>query len=295
MVSQSKSKYKSNAGDILKPKDGRNRYRLIAPRPEQASWVPASCQFWADLGVHWIKPAENAKPIAVVGDREIVYQEPNPINTAINAAIDSAVDEESQELYKGWRSRHTVLVNVVDRDNNDNEEILELTRNTFSAVLDLMDMYAEEGQDITDPNEGIDIFITRTGKGLNTEYTVSIAPGKSQPIPEETVTNATNLFEFIEQKFFRMGDEQKALNAIQQIAGVAVPSLENKSAASTPTAALTSSAATVGDADESEPEKAKAKPETPPQAETQVSDDELAASGIDEEDTDQILSELDGI
>lgn len=261
MVSTAKSKYSGNSGNSLKPKEGRNTYRIIAPTPEQASWADPTGKFWADLGVHWIKADPNGKPIAVVGDCDTVYQQPSVINTAVEMAINNAHDEESKKLYEEWKARKSVLLNIVDRSTG-NEEVLEVTPTTFGKVLDLYTLYADAGQDITDPLTGSDIVITRTGKGLNTNYDVAIAPnvpGKPfEPVTAAQIAKAKDLNEFIAQNFFR-GEEQKALNAIAQIAGIAVPRLAGTvagaspaiaapaTATRTPTAALASPAASVAE------------------------------------------------
>lgn len=250
MVSNAKAKYAGNAGNAVKPKEGRNVYRILAPTADQAPWVGDSGQFWADLGVHWIKPGKNDKPVAVVGDCDTVYQQPSVINTAIEMAINAAHDEDSKKLFEEWKARKSVLINVIDRE-KDEAVVLELTPTTFGKVLDLITLYADAGQDITDPNEGADIVITRTGKGLNTNYDVAIAPviptAPFKKVPLDALTRSTNLHEFIASNFFR-GEEQKALNFIASIAGVAVPRLGGPAGAAgvkTPTAALTSSAASV--------------------------------------------------
>lgn len=247
MVSSAKAKYAGNAGNAVKPKEGRNVYRILAPTPDQAPWVGENGQFWADLGVHWIKPGKNDKPVAVVGDCDTVYQQPSVINTAIEMAINAAYDEDSKKLFEEWKARKSVLINVIDRE-KDEAVVLELTPTTFGKVLDLITLYADAGQDITDPNEGADIVITRTGKGLNTNYDVAIAPvipsAPFKKVPVEMLTRSTDLHQFIATNFFR-GEEQKALNFIASIAGVAVPRLGGPAGAKTPTAALTSSAASV--------------------------------------------------
>jgi hypothetical protein len=262
MVSSAKNKYKNSGGDTVKPKEGRNTFRIIAPTPEQASWVPASGQFWADLGVHWIKADEAGKPIAVIGDTEIVHQRPSVISTAIGMAIESAMDETTKKLYESWQSRKSILVNAIDRASNE-VVVLELTPTTFGKFLELYEIYADAGQDIGDINSGIDVVLTREGKGLNTKYDLQAAPGVSQPVTPDQLAACKNLQEFIESKFFR-GEEQKALNAIAQIAGVAVPALPGASGVSTPTAALTSDAASVAPA---APAPAAAAPAVDPEAE----------------------------
>jgi hypothetical protein len=250
MVSGAKNKYSGGSGKTIKPKDGRNTYRLLAPTSAQASWVPASGQYWADLGVHWIKADPNGKPLVVVGDCDTVYQQPSPLNTAIEMAINSAMDEDSKKLYEEWKAKKSVILNVLDRSVGDDPQPLELTGTTFGKIMDLVGIYDDAGQDITDPLSGVDIIITKTGKGLNTKYDVAVSPGVSKPVPLDVLTRTIDLHAFIAQNYFR-GEEQKALNCIAQIAGVAVPALTGPSGGAgvrTPTAALASPAASVADA-----------------------------------------------
>lgn len=250
MVSGAKNKYSGGSGKTIKPKDGRNTYRILAPTSAQAPWVPASGQYWADLGVHWIKADINGKPLVVVGDCDTVYQQPSPLNTAIEMAVSSAMDEDSKKLYEDWKASKSVLLNVLDRSMGEDPQVLELTPTTFGKVLDLVNIYDDAGQDITDPTSGVDIIITKTGKGLNTKYDVTVNPAPSKPVNPEILSRTVNLHDFIAQNYFR-GEEQKALNCIAQIAGVAVPMLggpANAAGARTPTAALSSPAATVADA-----------------------------------------------
>jgi hypothetical protein len=238
LVSQGANKYSRSTGERIKPKEGVNRYRILVP--------DVNAQFWADLGVHWIKPEVDGKgkPIAVVGCSDVVFGQPCEIDTAINEALKGAIDEDSKKLYESWRARKTVLLNVLDRSKGssdpDKVQILEITTGTFGSVLNIIQQYAEEGEDVLDPNSGMDISITRAGKGLNTEYTVNIAPGTSKAVTKAHLKEVHDLTSHINKEFFR-GDEQKALNFIAQVAQVSIPRLGNK----TPTAALTSRAAQV--------------------------------------------------
>lgn len=244
LVSQGQNKYSRSTGSRIKPKEGVNRYRILIPNVNAA--------FWQDLGVHWIK-AElegKGKPVAVIGCRDVVFQEPCELDTAIDAAIASAIDEESKKLYESWRARKTVLLNVLDRSkastDHDKVQILEITTGTFGAILGLIDQFAQEDEDITDAENGLDITITRTGTGLQTEYTVNTAPGKSKPVTKEHLAGCHDLLDHVNKEFFK-GEEPKALNFIAQVAQINIPRLGKPK---TPTAALTSKAAVVEEEEE---------------------------------------------
>lgn len=243
LVAQSANKYKASGGKASKLAEGRNVLRFIPSKDSNP-------QFWRDLGIHWIKATLDGKPVAVVGDCDFTYQQPSVINTAIDMAITHAMDEDSKKLYTEWKTKKSVLANVVNRTAGEEVQTLELTTTTFGKVLDQVMLYAEEGVDILDPNTGYDIVITKSGKGLNTSYDVAVAPlapGKTfKAVTKEQLEGAADLDAFIASNFFR-GEEQKALNFIAQIAGVRVPTLAVAGSA-TPTAALTAPSATVAGA-----------------------------------------------
>src|SRR5260370_41090133 len=83
MLQKNKAKYAEGGGKAYQLKEGRTVMRLLpAANPED--------QFWADLGVHWIKPDKDAKPIAVVGDPDICYGRMSELTPLIDKAMDAA-------------------------------------------------------------------------------------------------------------------------------------------------------------------------------------------------------------
>jgi len=330
-VNEAKNKYGRSDGKRIKPKEGRNVYRFLAPTEAQAPWVGPTGKFWAELGVHWIKAEKNGKPIVVVGSRDVCYQEPCPVGTAVDLAIANAHDEQSKGIYEEWKVSKNILFNVIDRTTNpDNEEveILELRPSAAQQVWDLMEQYDDAGQDITDLANGVDIVVTRTGKGMNTEYTANVKPGVSKPVKKDAIAKCHDLHDHIAKEFFR-GDETKALNAIGQIAGIpqskliaiaggaaagatAALTAGTSNAARTPAAALTSTATAVEDATETsaattevtdaELEAAVAAVEEAAPAEPAAQPAQAAATAapaqndaLSSAEVDDVLAELDGL
>ncbi|MTH61096.1 hypothetical protein [Paracoccus litorisediminis] len=250
LLANNANKYKGgDQGKAQKAKDGRNTIRLIAPSPAEAKWVGEDYKFHRDVGVHWIKADEKAKPLAVVGSEEICFDRVSPISAAINAAIASAYDEESKKLYESWKAKAAVLVNVVNRANGE-VEVWEMPRTVWGKINDLALLYADQsGVNIFDHASGMDLVITKSGKGLNTQYDVAVSPfmpGKPfPPVTADQIEKASNLDDFIKSNFFRDGDDKKALSAIAQIANVVIPQI---GAPVTPTAALTSAGSSVAGA-----------------------------------------------
>lgn len=224
------NKYSRSSGKSIKPKEGRNYWRILAPKPEEASWVdPVTKKFWVDLGAHWIKTSKNGKPLTVVGSRDICFDEPCPVGAAIEAAIAHAnhmgFDDETKEVLNEMKVQKSVLFNVINRtDNPDNQEVEigEVRPSVAQQIFDLMIQYAEEGVDIFDLENGVDIVIKRDGKGKNTEYSVNVRPGASKTVKADAITKCYDLKDYVQKEYFR-GEEQRALNAIQQIAGISLP------------------------------------------------------------------------
>lgn len=329
-VSEAKNKYGRSGGNRIRPAEGRNVFRIIAPTKAQAPWVDDAGKFWADLGTHWIKPEKNGKPIAVVGSRDVCYQQPCPVGSAVDMALAAANDEQSKGIYEEWKVSKNVLFNAINRTASGDAqdiEILEVRPTVAQQIFDLMEQYDDAEQDICDLNTGVDIVITRSGKGLNTEYTVNAKPGVSKAVNKDAFAKSHDLHDHIAKEFFR-GDEMKALNAIGQIAGIpqakllallpgsaeAVKALtsgtvETATAAAatatrTPSAALTSAATAVEDATttvvddedlEAAVEAASAVEEAASTPEVATASAAASQSAYDAADVDDVLSELDNL
>lgn len=243
-VKNAKNKYSRSDSKHIKPKEGRNVYRIVAPT--SASWIGPNGEFWADLGVHWIKTSLAGKPLCVVGNREICFGEPCDVgftySSAISHAKESGYDDDTIKLIESMRPQKSVLFQAIERTTDPKSqkvEVLELKPSAAQQIMDLYMQYAEEGQDMFDPKSGVDIVISRSGQGINTEYTVNIKPGSAfAPVSKEAIDSCIDLREHIEKEYFR-GDEPKAIATLSQVAGINVPRL----ASSRPAAALTASPA----------------------------------------------------
>lgn len=249
LVTTAATKYSGSSSKTVKPKEGRNVYRVIVPRPNEVSWVKDDGLFYREIGVHWIKPELTAKPTHVVGSEEICFGRVSGLAAAIDMAIANAFDEDTKKLFEEWKARRSIVLNVVNRDNGNSVDILELTTTTFSKLMDAALLYADNNLDIFDRETGMDVVITKSGKGLNTSYEVTVAPqipGKPfLPVTDEQIRQAADLDAWIESNFFRPGEAEKALAYVATMAGIQVPQL---GAPQTPVAALTSSGASVAGA-----------------------------------------------
>lgn len=304
LISKAKQKY-SSADDALRPKDGKNTYRILAPTKEQAEWVGPDGEFWQDVGVHWIKADLNGKPLAVVGDASVCFGQLNPLDAIIEKAVSQSIGEEDKKLAESWRSQKRILLNVLDRSdkNAENPQVLEVTRTTWASILEQAQTFAQAGFNIFDQAMGLDINIVKTGKNLNTKYDVSITPlmpGQSPvPVSDEVMSKCVDLPNWVRNKYFK-GEEDKAAALIAQTAGIALPGGAPAVTARTPTAALTSGAAVAEGAQVAAMTAATASVATaaPAVEEATVVETATATAGtatVATEDPDQALAELDAL
>ncbi|MCK1543309.1 hypothetical protein IVB12_15445 [Bradyrhizobium sp. 179] len=240
LVKSSKNKH-SRAGKSVSIGEGKTTIRVLAK--------PDGSQFWEDLGVHWIKTEVNGKPVAVVGCHDEVHGQPCPICTAIAKATEAATSDEEIKLIKEWKASKTVIVNALVRsgtNKSDEPQIVELKSSVWGQISGMIAEYMEADKDLLDLKEGQDFVVERRGRGIDTKYTVMLAP-RSQPVDESVLEGMHDLKAWIESQFFR-GEETKALTAIAQVTGITVGT-GARLAAPARSALLTKPAAVVEDAE----------------------------------------------
>jgi hypothetical protein len=239
LVKSSKNKH-TRTGNSVQLKEGKTTIRILAKGADQ---------FWFDFAVHWIKTEKNGKPVAVVGCKDEVFGEPCAICTAIAQATAQATDQDEIDLIKEWKAKKGVLVNALVRsgpDKSESPQIVELKPTVWAEIAGMIAEYQEADVDLLDAAKGQDFIVERRGKGLDTKYSVMLAP-KSNPVPIEAFDSMLDLKEYVEAQYFR-GDETKALTAIANVTGVSV-SVGNQIAAPRRSAMLSAPAATVVDAE----------------------------------------------
>jgi hypothetical protein len=271
-VKSSKNKH-SRAGKSVSLGEGKTTIRVLAN--------PDGSQFWFDLGVHWIKTEVNGKPVAVVGCHDEVYGQPCPICTAIAKATEAATSDDEIKLIKEWKASKTVLVNALVRSGSsksDEPQVVELKSSVWGQISGMIAEYMEADVDLLDLTAGQDFVVERRGRGIDTKYTVMLAP-KSQPVDKAALEGMHDLKAWVEAQFFR-GEETKALTAIAQVSGINVNGLA-RIAAPTRSPLLTKPATVVEDAEVAEI------------AETIVEAEEIVEADNSAEDDDAALAEAE--
>lgn len=171
---------KSSSGSIIFPKEGTMRVRLLSQGEDKELGLEI-VQFYDPKLGGIISPA--------------TFDEPCPFMEKFKE-LKNSPDEEDQALAKALTPRRRFLIGgTLYKDEKGKEIDLDNVGKPIliprSVYQDIIDLYLDEDDwgDMTDPESGYDIKITRSGKGkMDTNYTVTACPKGKNPkaslIPE---------------------------------------------------------------------------------------------------------------
>lgn len=162
---------KGSGGGIIYPKEGTLRVRLMNQGPDK------------ELGLEVIQFYLGPKVGGVLSPA--TFDEPCPFMEKYQELKDSK-DEVDQELAKSLAPRRRYIIGgTCYKDEKgkevDPERVCKPILVPRSVYQDIIDLYLDEDDwgDMTDPDEGYDIKITRSGQGkMDTTYSVTACPGK---------------------------------------------------------------------------------------------------------------------
>ncbi|ELA7322598.1 hypothetical protein Q9X98_004231 [Vibrio parahaemolyticus] len=283
--------------DVLRIPMGKHKFRILPAHPSKGEDAP----FWADFGLHYIKGEEKdatsgrnkVKAVYVCVDK--TFNKPCDVCAAIEESARHATTDEQLDLIEDAKcKRAEVLVNVLHRSSSDKAnvpQIMQMTPTTFEKVINIWEEYQSEGIDIFDPENGVDLVITREGTGLNTKYEV-MAAVKSTPIDPSVLDQMSDLQEFVQQEH----DEglKKAINAINATVGIlpdrapkpSSASIEHKSS---PKSSVDDDMMDVMDETLAEIEEAEIVEVK------KTGTDDVSVGGGDIDDIDELLADLDDL
>lgn len=202
---------RSSGGNIIFPKEGTMRVRLVSQGPDKELGLEI-IQFYSQKTGGIISPA--------------TFDEPCPFMDKFQELRKSS-DEEDQKLAKLLTPRRRFLIAGTLYKDEKGKEID--TDNVGKPILiprsvyqDIIDLYLDEDDwgDMTDPDDGYDIKITRTGKGkTDTSYSVTACPKGKNPSPkyvkevdlEEIIKSSMLTYDELEDKLkdFLNGADQE--------------------------------------------------------------------------------------
>lgn len=202
---------------------GKNIIRILP------SWKKDGGQFWHDFGQHYVKGGDGQlKAVYICANK--THGKQCAICDGLQSAINMATDDTTINLLKEANATQRILVNALNRtpgsENPNAPVILELSPTTFEKVIDVIETWSEDGVDALDLKAGIDFIVTRSGKGLNTEYSVQPAP-KSAPVDPSVLSSLHDLDAFVAQESEQ--ERNRALTAVHAVVGL-LPAASDKPA-----------------------------------------------------------------
>lgn len=201
------------------PNPGENRIRIMPGWTDEGTFAG---QFWREVGQHWNVSDSQRGP--VICPQNTPDLEGNcPVCEFVDKLKDHPGDLRAQELVKSLRSRSAFLLNIIDLDDSQYtaKDVAEFKQNrpdgdlpfdvgdvkvqvyaapstVFNQILNVIQI---NETDITNPDTGHDVTITKSGKGLTTRYQTTIKL-KPTPAPEGGTLNA------LDQVGYVMGEDK---------------------------------------------------------------------------------------
>lgn len=204
---------------------GKNRVRILPSWELDAEGKPSlEGQFYHDFGMHFVKDKEG-KLNAVYICTEKTYDDKH---CAVCDAIREGVAEAKatgnvalEKLMGQARASGRVLVNALMRDSEEPNKpvILELPAGVFDNVVDQIVTFADDDVAILCPDTGHDFIISKTGSGIDTEYSLSVSPKSTKVTYDQSAV--TDLTKYVAQE-----SEQgllKATGAVVAVTGLPAP------------------------------------------------------------------------
>jgi hypothetical protein len=148
-----------------KLKDGKNIRRILPPKGD-------STVFYSEGFMHFGLGEDGKTAVACLD----TFGKKCPICEYLDSIKDSKSKDE-KEFAQRARKTKRIYINVLNRDSDDEDEkpvVLPIGKMILKQVIDVI--CDPDYGDITDFEAGRDITITRSGKGLNTEYSVIVKP-----------------------------------------------------------------------------------------------------------------------
>lgn len=157
--------------DFWTPKDGRNVIRILPAAEGQ--------EFYAESRVRY-QVGPNNKMVTVPLNSSTA-------NCPIHAYVDTlykSKDPDDEKLAKRMSAKTRYYFNVIDRSVEPGQEgygdvlVFGCGSTIFTDILSIV--VDPDYGDITDPSEGYDIIITKSGKKLDTEYKTVARPKQTE-------------------------------------------------------------------------------------------------------------------
>lgn len=182
-----------------KPKPGKNTIRICPPWTNEGDFAN---EVWREVAQHWNVHDDSKAPILCPKLTPSI-KEDCPICEFVDELKADKKNPEAQALVKQLRAKSAFFFNIVDLEDPhytaadvaeaqaarpDSEVPFaagDLKVQVYAAgpmvTEEIIGTFVDTETDLSDPNEGHDFFITKTGASLKTRYSVGVSL-KSKPL-----------------------------------------------------------------------------------------------------------------
>ena len=166
-IAKQEAERSSFSGGFDKLEDGKNVRRILFPKGDYDDFATSGMVHYG-LG-------EDGKTMVTCPK---TFDERNkcPICEYVETLQKSSRKSDSK-LAESLKAKRRIYVNVLNRDDDEDDEVpkvLSIGQMIYKAVVDAI--IDPDYGDVTDYSEGRDVTITKSGKGLNTKYSVLFKP-----------------------------------------------------------------------------------------------------------------------
>lgn len=160
-LKETKEKLNKSGGrsEYWKPEDGKNTIRVLPAK--------SGDEFFVEVHTHY-KIGFDEKSVIC----KKTHEKECPICKELDKL--SKGSKKDAELAKDMRAKKAYYLQIVTHDEPDKVKLYPAPKTVFEKIIDIL-LDPDYG-DITDPEEGREITIERSGKGLKTKYTVLPKP-----------------------------------------------------------------------------------------------------------------------
>lgn len=196
---------------------GQSRWRILPGWRKDDPFT-----YYHDFASFWFKD-QNGKVSAVIVAEGDTFGRPDPVADLVWGAWRAASDKDTKDRLKELLPARQVLVNAIQISGAGADPtkvvLLGLPNGVAEKFHNLVAARLEDGINMLDLKTGRDVIITKTGTGLNTEYSLVDSP-KETAIDEGLLAQLVNIDAFIETK--RQEGLQKGIGPVNDAIALAL-------------------------------------------------------------------------
>lgn len=171
--------------------------------------------FFHPFGQSFIKNMDG-KVLAVIGAKNIAYEEDDAVQNLINLAKANATTDSQRKHWDECKAKPRQLLNALILDDKEVDpnvaEIISISETQLEQIIDQVDLNGIMDE-FLDLKNGFNLKVSRSGSGFNTKYTF-VFDRKPTEVNPSVMDTVVDLDAYVRSQ---MADTDRAINAIKSI------------------------------------------------------------------------------